>query len=190
MGSTPTTVHTIGHSTRPLDDFIGLLQASSIECVVDVRRLPGSRSYPHFNADALQHSLADAGIQYWHLLALAGRRRASEVPKLHDEAAPFWTNPSFRRYAAYAHTAEFHAGLQAIEQRAKRQQCALMCAEAVWWRCHRRIISDYLIADGIRVLHILGANKVENATLTSGACVVDGQPIYPPPSLEEDGETS
>ncbi|MDI1253950.1 DUF488 domain-containing protein [Thermomonas sp.] len=191
MGNGPTTIHTIGHSTRPLDEFIGLLQAASIQCVVDVRRLPGSRAYPQYNADALQRSLADAGIEYWHLLALAGRRRASEIPKLDDDDAPFWTNPSFRRYAAYAHTKEFHAGLQALEQRAKQQACAVMCAEAVWWRCHRRIISDYLLADGIRVLHIMSASKVEVATLTKGACVIDAQPIYPPnPNPDEEGTLS
>ena len=177
MESVLATIHTIGHSTRPLDEFIGLLQASSIECVVDVRRLPGSRAYPQYNADALQGSLADAGIEYWHLTALAGRRRASEVPDLGEDS--FWTNPSFRRYAAYTHTGDFQDGLHALEHRAARQSCALMCAEAVWWRCHRRIISDYLLADGIRVLHIMGAGKIEVATLTKGACVVEAQPVYP-----------
>ncbi|MGV8923649.1 MAG: DUF488 family protein [Thermomonas sp.] len=186
MGTDPTTIHTIGHSTRPLAEFIGLLQASSIQCVVDVRRLPGSNAYPQYNADALQQSLADVGIEYWHLPAIAGRRRAKEIPA--SAESTFWTNTSFRRYAAYAHTQEFHAGLQALEQRAARQACAVMCAEAVWWRCHRRIISDYLLADGIRVLHIMGAGKVDVATLTKGACVVDGQPVYPPnPTPDEEG---
>lgn len=186
MASASTTIHTIGHSTRPLAEFIGLLQASSIQCVVDVRRLPGSNAYPQYNADALQQSLADAGIEYWHLTAIAGRRSAKEVPA--SAASTFWTNASFRRYAAYAHTQEFHAGLQALEQRAARQDCAIMCAEAVWWRCHRRIISDYLIADGIHVLHIMGAGKVAIATLTKGACIVNGQPVYPPPlTPEEEG---
>lgn len=187
MDKRPATIHTIGHSTRPLEEFIGLLQAASIRCVVDVRRLPGSNAYPHYNADALQRSLADVGIDYWHVDALAGRRRASEVPDVGE--ATFWTNPSFRRYAAYAHTREFHAGLQALEQRAARQACTVMCAEAVWWRCHRRIISDYLLADGVRVLHIMGPGKVDVATLTKGACVIDGQLVYPPPRLDEAGET-
>lgn len=188
MGKVPTTIHTIGHSTHPLDEFISLLQASSIECVVDVRRLPGSRAYPQYNADALQRSLADAGIEYWHLIALAGRRRASEIPKLDDDDASFWTNPSFRRYAAYAGTKEFHAGLHVLEQRAQHQACAVMCAEAVWWRCHRRIISDYLLADGIHVLHIMGVGKVDDATLTKGACVIDGQPVYPASPNPDEGE--
>ena len=177
MGSDPTTIHTIGHSTRPLVEFIGLLQASAIQCVVDVRRLPGSNAYPQYNADALQRSLADVGIEYWHLTAIAGRRRAKEVATAAE--SNFWTNASFRRYAAYAHTQEFRAGLQALEERATRQACAVMCAEAVWWRCHRRIISDYLLADGIRVLHIMGAGKIDIASLTRGACVIDGQPVYP-----------
>ena len=182
MGTEATTIHTIGHSTRPLQEFIGLLQAASIQCVVDVRRLPGSNAYPQYNADALQHSLIGAGIDYWHLTAIAGRRRNAEVQA--SAESTFWTNASFRRYAAYAHTGEFHAGLRSLEERAERQACAVMCAEAVWWRCHRRIISDYLIADGIRVLHIMGPGKVDIATLTKGACVVDGVPVYPPTTLE------
>lgn len=189
MGNVPVTIHTIGHSTRPLDEFIGLLQASAIKWVVDVRRLPGSNAYPQYNADALQQSLAEVGIDYWHLLELAGRRRASEVPASNEDA--FWTNPSFRRYAAYAGTHAFRDGLQALEQRAKQQACAVMCAEAVWWRCHRRIISDYLLADGIRVLHIMGAGKVDAATLTKRARVIDGQLVYPAnPDPHEEGAVS
>lgn len=188
MDSDPTTIHTIGHSTRPLQEFLDLLKAASIQCVVDVRRLPGSNAYPQYNADALQQSLADVGIKYWHLTAIAGRRRVSEVSA--SSESTFWTNASFRRYAAYAQTPEFHAGLKALEERAAQQACAVMCAEAVWWRCHRRIISDYLIADGLRVLHIMGIGKVEVATLTTGARVIDGQPNYPPPPLDDEGETS
>lgn len=188
MGKVPVTIHTIGHSTRPLEEFLGLLQAASIQCVVDVRRLPGSNAYPQYNADALQQSLADAGIDYWHLVELAGRRRASEVRQL-DESS-FWTNPSFRRYAAYACTRDFHDGLRALEMRAARQACAVMCAEAVWWRCHRRIISDYLLADGFRVLHMMGVGKTEPATLTKGASVIDGQPVYPPIPHPDEGASS
>lgn len=186
MEKVPTTIHTIGHSTRPLEEFIGLLQASSIQCVVDVRRLPGSNAYPQFNADALQQSLAHVGIEYWHLTSLAGRRRASEVPQLED--ATFWTNPSFRRYAAYTHTSDFHDGLRALEKRAAQQACAVMCAEAVWWRCHRRIISDYLLADGFRVLHIMGVGNIQPATLTKGASVIDAHPVYPPNPEPATGE--
>lgn len=184
MGSVPVTLHTIGHSTRPLEQFLGLLQAAAIECVVDVRRLPGSRAYPQYNADALQHSLAGAGIDYRHSVALAGRRRAADVPLL--AATTFWSNPSFARYAAYATTQEFREGLHALEQRTARQACAVMCAEAVWWRCHRRIIADHLLAGGFRVMHVLGPGKVEPATLTKGARIVDALPVYPdhPPCAE------
>lgn len=174
-GSQP--IFTIGHSTRPLEEFLGLLAESGIDCVVDVRRLPGSRAYPQYDADTLRDSLQDVGIDYWHLTALAGLRRSSEAPKAFEST--FWTNASFRRYAAYAHTTEFAGGLHALELRAASQRCALMCAEAVWWRCHRRIIADYLLAGGHRVLHIMGPGKVMPAELTSGARIVDGAPCYP-----------
>ncbi|MEO6227816.1 MAG: DUF488 domain-containing protein [Thermomonas sp.] len=170
-------IFTIGHSTRPLGEFLCLLAESDIDCVVDVRRLPGSRAYPQYDADALRESLQDVGIDYWHLSALAGLRRTSEAPKAFESA--FWTNASFRRYAAYAHTANFADGLHALELRAASQRCALMCAEAVWWRCHRRIIADYLLAGGHRVLHIMGPGKVMPAELTAGARIVDGAPCYP-----------
>lgn len=170
-------IFTIGHSTRPVGEFLGLLAASKIECVVDVRRLPGSRAFPQYDAAALRASLQDAGIDYWHLPALAGLRRASEVPT--ECESTFWTNASFRRYAAYAHTAAFAEGLRSLELRATTQRCAVMCAEAVWWRCHRRIIADYLLARGHRVLHIMGPGKVVPAELTPGADVLDGSPSYP-----------
>ena len=173
-------IFTIGHSTRPLDEFLCLLAESKIECVVDVRRLPGSRAFPQYDADALRASLHDAGIDYWHLTALAGLRRASEAPNAFESS--FWTNASFRRYAAYAHTADFVEGLRVLELRAASQRCALMCAEAVWWRCHRRIIADYLLAAGHRVMHIMGPRKVVPAQLTAGAQIVNGLPCYPEPA--------
>ena len=176
-GNAPLPIFTIGHSTRPLEEFLGLLAESNIGCVVDVRRLPGSRAYPQYDAEALRASLHDAGIDYWHLTALAGLRRASEVPAASESA--FWTNASFRRYAAYASTAAFAEGLRSLEMRAATQRCALMCAEAVWWRCHRRIIADYLLARGHAVMHIMGPGKVVAAELTAGAQVVDGTPCYP-----------
>ena len=178
MSHDPPPIFTIGHSTRPLEEFLGLLAEANIECIVDVRRLPGSRAYPQYDADALRASLQHAGIEYWHLTALAGRRRNSEVPKEFESA--FWTNASFRRYAAYAHTTEFAEGMRTLERRAASQRCALMCAEAVWWRCHRRIIADYLIASGHQVLHIMGPGKVMTAALTSGADIINGTPSYPP----------
>jgi uncharacterized protein (DUF488 family) len=147
-------VFTIGHSSRPLEVFLGLLAESRIACVVDVRRLPGSRSFPQYNADALAASLSASGIDYWHVPALCGRRTVGELDGVPPEN--FWSNASFARYAAHARSATFANGLDELVQRSARQRCALMCSEAVWWRCHRRIIADHLIARGEQVVHIMG----------------------------------
>lgn len=170
-------IFTMGHSSRPLDAFLALLAESDIQCVVDVRRLPGSRAFPQYNSDALAASLAVHDIDYWHLDALCGRRSKREL----DGAPPqdFWCNASFALYAAYARGAAFAQGLRELLQRARRQRCALMCSEAVWWRCHRRIITDHLLAMGGDVRHIMGPGKVVPATLTHGAQICDGQVIYP-----------
>ncbi|MFZ2236866.1 MAG: DUF488 domain-containing protein [Dokdonella sp.] len=182
MGSPTPTIFTIGHSSRPLDAFLDLLHESNIECIVDVRRLPGSRSFPQYNADALTASLAECDIDYWHLESLCGRRSARDL----CGAAPedFWSNASFARYAAYARGEAFAQGLRELMQRAQRQRCAVMCSEAVWWRCHRRIITDHLLAVGVVVCHIMGAGKVTPATITQGARVDDGQVVYPKPEAE------
>jgi uncharacterized protein (DUF488 family) len=176
MGATPA-IYTIGHSTRSLEGFLDLLAASAIECVVDVRRFPGSRAYPHFNAEPLSAALARAGIDYWHAVVLGGRRRAGEV--IDNSARSFWTNASFARYASHARTAAFREALSTLQERAASQRCALMCAEAVWWRCHRRIIADHLIARGCPVLHIMGPGNVVAAEVTAGARIVDGDVVYP-----------
>ena len=174
-------IFTIGHSTRPLSEFLALLAESDIECVVDVRRLPGSRRFPQYNADALATSLAESGIDYWHLDELCGRRAKRE---LHGAVpAAFWSNASFARYAAYARGNAFANGLHALMQRARRQRCVVMCSEAVWWRCHRRIITDHLLALGVSVCHIMGPGKVVAATLTRGAEVRDEEVIYPQPEM-------
>ncbi len=171
------TLFTIGHSTRPLQEFLGLLDESRIECVVDVRRLPGSSRFPQYDADVLALSLDRHGIDYWYLPALCGRRSNRDLGGRPPET--FWSNPSFARYAAYARGDAFAAGLQDLLRRADAQRCALMCAEAVWWRCHRRIISDHLLAHGVRVLHIMGAGKVDAASLTRGARIANAEVIYP-----------
>ena len=171
------TVFTIGHSTRPLEEFLELLRASSIECVVDVRRLPGSRAFPQYNAAALASALHEHDIDYWHLEALCGRRSKRELHGVPPEN--FWTNTSFAIYAAYARSETFAQGLDELLQRARKQRCVLMCSEAVWWRCHRRIITDHLLARGNEVRHIMGLDNVVSATLTSGAQVRDGEVIYP-----------
>lgn len=174
------TIFSVGHSSRPLGDFLGLLAASRIECVVDVRRLPGSRAFPQYDAGPLAASLAEMGIAYWHLDALCGRRTTRESAAVTPET--FWTNASFARYAAYARGEQFARGLRELIHRASRERCAVMCAEAVWWRCHRRIIADHLIARRVSVQHVMGPGNVEEATLTQGAYVRAEMVVYPQPA--------
>ena len=163
----PNIVYTIGHSTLDLDIFIALLKAQNINMLVDVRAFPASRRYPHFNKDNMQTTLPLSSIQYMHLRALGGRRTkpAGAPPSLNS----YWRHNAFRNYADYASSAEFRAGLQELEQAAQDNTCAIMCAEALWWQCHRRIITDYLLADGIEVFHIMGKGKVEQAEMTEAA---------------------
>ena len=171
-------VFTIGHSTRTLEEFVSLLHESGITLLVDVRSIPRSRAMPQFNIDTLPGALADAGIRYEHLRALGGRRhhRKGSPPSLNT----YWRVPAFRNYADYAETAEFRAGLDALRELARVARCAIMCAEAVWWRCHRRIIADYLLAAGMGVEHIMGPGQIVPATLTPGAIVQpDGTLRYP-----------
>lgn len=170
-------VHTIGHSTRTLAEFAALLTEASVRIVVDVRALPRSRTNPQFNIETLPASLADFGVNYRHLPELGGRRHRPRgaPPSLNA----FWRNESFRNYADYAMTSEFAAGFGTLRELARASRCAVMCSEAVWWRCHRRIIADYLLADGFTVLHILGPRAVESAELTSGAThLPDGRLLY------------
>lgn len=162
-----TTVFTIGHSTRSLEELIALLREQSIEMLVDVRTIPRSRRHPHFNAEALAPAMAEAGIAYRSEKALGGLRGKQQdggsSPNL------FWTHAGFRNYADYALTAPFRAALADLENAARTQRVAIMCAEALWWKCHRRIITDYLLADGFEVIHILGAGKTEPAKITPAA---------------------
>jgi uncharacterized protein (DUF488 family) len=160
-------VYTIGHSTRAIAEFAGLLGESGIELVVDVRAIPRSRTNPQFNGDALPASLAPLGVGYEHIAELGGRRsRARQAP---PSPNTFWHNTSFRNYADYAATQPFRSGLERLRELSGERRSAIMCSETLWWRCHRRIISDYLLADGIPVLHIMAAHKVEPATLTPNA---------------------
>lgn len=174
------TIFTIGHSTRTIADFVALLQQVDVDLLVDVRSIPGSRATPQFNIETLPDSLAAEGIGYEHLRSLGGRRH-------HKKGAPpstntFWRVLAFRNYADYAETDAFRAGLDELLALAREHSCAIMCAEAVWWRCHRRIISDSLLARGVPVEHIMGLGQVTLATLTPGARVLaDGTLRYPPP---------
>jgi len=160
-------IYTIGHSTRPIDAFIELLRRSAIEVVVDVRTVPRSRTNPQYNRDALPASLGEADIDYQHLPALGGLRgRDRETPFTKNA---FWENDSFHNYADYALTDPFRKGLDDLREIARARRTAIMCSEAVWWRCHRRIIADYLLHDGVPVFHILGPQRVEPAKITPAA---------------------
>jgi uncharacterized protein (DUF488 family) len=173
----PNPVFTIGHATRSTAELIGLLRENAVVRLVDIRSVPRSRTNPQFNTDALPPPLAAAGIGYTHMKALGGLRH-------HPKGAPaspntLWRNGSFRNYADYATTPAFRAGLQALLEMARDERCAIMCAEAVWWRCHRRIVADYLLAAGVEVVHIMGPHRREPARLTPGAQrQPDGTLIY------------
>jgi uncharacterized protein (DUF488 family) len=160
-------IYTIGHSTHSLEDFIALLKEQDIDMLVDVRSFPGSRRYPHFNKENLLVAMPAAGIRYEHMLVLGGRRKKSA--EVESSPNTYWQVSAFRNYADHALSEEFRDGLRQLEQAALENTCAIMCAEAVWWRCHRRIITDYLLAEHIPVFHILGKGKVEAATMTEAA---------------------
>jgi uncharacterized protein (DUF488 family) len=169
---------TIGHSNRALEDFIVLLTAAKIDRVVDIRTVPRSRTNPQFNKDTLPKPLTVVGISYEHLADLGGLRgKAQTVP---PSVNGFWSNESFHNYADYALAPQFHASLQHLRDEGHRQRCAIMCSEAVWWRCHRRIVADYLIASGETVVHIMGEGRLEPVRLTEGAVVQsDRTVVYP-----------
>ena len=166
-------IWTIGHSTRTFDEFLGLLNESEINALADVRRFPGSRRLPHFGRDALSASLARAGIAYEHFPELGGRRQ----PRA-DSPNTAWRNEAFRGYADYMMTDEFRAGITRLLDLAEQKRTAFMCAEALWWHCHRGLIADHLKAAGHEVLHILGPGKIEPHPFTSAARIVDGALSY------------
>ena len=167
-------IWTIGHSTRTIDVFISLLEEHGVKLLADVRSLPGSKRYPQFNKEALADSLGKAGIRYEHFPELGGRRKAK--PESKNTA---WRNASFRGYADYMETDEFHQGVMRILNLAVDVgPTAIMCAEAVWWRCHRSLISDCLKARGVEVMHILDENKIEPHPYTSAARIVNDELSY------------
>ena len=169
---------TVGHSNRSIEAFVGLLREARVELLVDVRKMPMSRANPQFNRDALPGSLAAFQISYDHIAALGGLRgKASSLPA---GVNGLWTNRSFHNYADYALSEAFHAGFERLLEEGSRRRCAVMCSEAVWWRCHRRIIADYLIAAGEAVFHIMGNGRAEPAHLTPGAVVRDDATIVYP----------
>ena len=167
---------TIGHSTRPVEELIDLLAAAQVQLLVDVRHMPRSRTNPQFNRDVLPVSLDARGIGYRHLASLGGLRRKSPGESVNQ----LWRNQSFRNFADYALTDEFATGFAELLALGHAQSTAIMCAEAVWWRCHRRIIADYLLQRGERVFHIMTRDRMEPATLTPGAVPqLDGTLVYP-----------
>lgn len=157
---------TIGHSTRSIDEMAGLLHGAGVETVVDVRKMPRSRANPQFNMEALSQELGDRQFGYRHIAALGGLR--GRAPGQGVSRNTLWRNTSFRNYADYALTASFRLGLAELIELGRQRTCAVMCSEVLWWRCHRRIIADYLLADGAVVFHIMGPGKTAPAVLTAG----------------------
>lgn len=181
MATTPDTIWTIGHSTRTLDEFIAMLRSFNIEMLVDVRSYPGSRKFPQFNKENLQESIPAAGITYLHIRELGGRRKVD--PESKNTA---WRHPAFRGYADYMETPYFKEGMDALTALAKKNRVAYMCSEAVWWRCHRSMISDYLKAEGWKVMHIMAEGKEQEHPYTSAASLVDGELNYESTEAEKD----
>jgi uncharacterized protein (DUF488 family) len=184
-------IWTIGHSTRAIDEFISLLKENEINLLADVRAWPGSKRYPHFNKDSLAESLNGHGIRYEHFPELGGKRKSKP-----DSRNTAWRNASFRGYADYMETEQFQKGVERLlvfarsdglgSRRNERgggeavTPCAIaiMCAEAVWWRCHRSLIADYLKARGVEMLHVFSAKKVEPHPYTPAARIVNGKLSY------------
>lgn len=179
MPADPATIWTIGHSTRTLEEFLDLLGEYRIEAIADVRRFPGSRRHPHFAGDALAGTLSAHGIAYRWMPGLGGRRKVQ--PGSPNTA---WRNASFQGYADYTATAEFAEGLAGLLKLAADKRTAMMCAEAVWWRCHRSIISDVLKLHGTEVIHIIDATHATVHPYTSAARIVDGRLSYAAPQGE------
>jgi uncharacterized protein (DUF488 family) len=177
---TQTTIWTIGHSTRPIADFIDLLRTNDIETIADVRSFPSSRRYPQYNQAALREALAIEGIDYAWLPLLGGRR--APVP---DSPNTAWRNAAFRGYADHIATEEFAEGLFDLLLIAEGARTAVMCAEAVWWRCHRSLISDVLKSIGFRVIHVIDATHTTEHPYTSPARIVRGMLTYASDSGDE-----
>ena len=173
MNSNSHPIWTIGHSTLTIEELIDLLRQYQIEIVVDVRHFASSRRFPHFNKTPLRRSLAAAGIRYEHMPELGGRRAARR-----DSHNLAWRNESLRGYADYMETRPFIDAVESLLEIARGGRTAIMCAEAVWWRCHRSMIADYLKAGGTQVLHILGTTKLQEHPYTSAARLVDGRLSY------------
>ena len=168
-GASRRTLYTIGHSTRPACELIDILHAFRVTRLVDIRSIPRSRTNPQFNLDVLPETLRGAGITYVHLAVLGGLR--AKAKGIATDANASWELAAFRNYADYAGTAPFREGLRNLLDMASRETCAIMCAEAVWWRCHRRIVTDHVLAHGVPVVHLFTQTKGEPASLTPFAVI-------------------
>ena len=177
----PARIWTIGHSTRPLEDFLAVLSAHSLQAIADVRRFPGSKRHPHFAREALERSLPAAGIEYLWLPQLGGRRRPRP-----DSPNTGWRNEAFRGYADHIASAEFAQGLALLLELAAGRRTAIMCSEMLWWRCHRSLVSDVLKARGIEVLHVTDAGPPKPHPWTAPARIVDGRLDYSEPGQVQD----
>ncbi len=170
-------VYTVGHSTRSISEFVELLRQGQVALVVDIRTTPKSRTNPQFNLDALPEALSVFQIGHTRIAELGGRRNKSKnVPPLING---FWLNQSFHNYADYALSDEFRTGLSLLTELSREQRCAIMCSEAVWWRCHRRFVADYLLHEGKEVFHLMGAGRVETAKLNPAARSHGAALVYP-----------
>ncbi len=167
------TIWTIGHSTRTLEELVEMLHSFQIEMVVDIRSYPGSRRYPQFNKEALEISLPENNIQYFHLKNLGGRRKVHP-----DSKNTAWRHEAFRGYADYMETDAFKEAIKRLELIAEETTTAYMCSEAVWWRCHRSMVSDYLKAHGWKVMHIMNVGKEEEHPYTAPARIINGELSY------------
>ena len=167
------TIWTIGHSTHPQEEFLSWLNSHDIIALADIRRYPGSRKFPHFKKENLEIYVPENGISYYHFEDLGGRRKAHP-----DSLNKIWRHPSFRGYADYMETEEFKAAIKDLKDIATEKRTAIMCSEAVWWSCHRAMVSDYLKVQDWEVLHIMGEGKVSEHPYTSPAKNVDGKLVY------------
>ncbi|MBP0438032.1 DUF488 family protein [Tianweitania sediminis] len=157
----------VGHSTRSIEEFVALLRAGSVDFVVDIRTMPRSRTNPQYNTDTVADQLAAYQVGYTHVPELGGLRKKGKADQ--EDTNAFWSNQSFRNYADYALSQPFQEGLMRLIRLGRERRVAMMCSEAVWWRCHRRIVADYLLARGEAVFHLMGEARMEPAELTPGA---------------------
>lgn len=172
-------VYTIGHSIRTIPEFVELLRAGSVQVVVDIRTVPRSRTNPQYNSDVLPDALARWQIGHVRIPELGGLRSKSKT--VAPEVNGYWINKSFHNYADYALSDAFQTGLARLGDIAAERRTAIMCAEAVWWRCHRRIVADYLLLAGRNVVHIMEGPRLDPATMTPAAIRAECCLHYPAP---------